>query len=166
MFDSFTVFACYACWDNFKVNGNRVCVEWKLKWFTGFFRTPVSFSVSPLPAYKGMNLLSFPTHNMQLNKEKLTYAKCFMWELNIKTDEMKVDRKHKLLWPLIHTSSGAEHLEACPSGTPERRAGLCAQTWNQETRETHTHKIITTLTTTRTDSSDVSSYYTANEYLS
>lgn len=53
----------------------------------------MSVSVSPLPAYKGMNLLSFPTHNIQLTKKKLTYVKCFMWTLNIKTDEMKVDRK-------------------------------------------------------------------------
>lgn len=32
-------------------------------------------------------------------------------------------------WPLTRTGSAAERLVACPSGTPERRAGWCAQTW-------------------------------------
>lgn len=32
-------------------------------------------------------------------------------------------------WPLTHTGSAAERLVACPSGTPERRAGRCARTW-------------------------------------
>lgn len=46
-------------------------------------------------------------------------------------DKVWESSNRKMSWPLTRTGTEAERWVVYPSGTPERRAGWCAQTWRQ-----------------------------------